>query len=97
GLSRRTLAAGELQSRIAVRTAEKVAERSLRLEPRSPAPLADSTVRRKPTQAMESKIPVSIKSTSSAGMGTEGPASRRKHSSTRWRRESFSSGGELRG
>src|SRR6266446_9333183 len=69
-----TSGAGELLSFRAARTAEKLAVRSLRPEPSSPAPLADSTVRRKLTQAMESRIPFPIRSTSSPGIATELPA-----------------------
>jgi hypothetical protein len=62
--------------RNAAKTAAKLAERSLRLEPNSPPPLADSTARRKLTQPIESRMPVSIKSVFSSGIGTDKPASR---------------------
>src|SRR5258708_19896903 len=65
----------------AARTSPRLAERELRLEPRSEMPLAVSTARRKLTQAMESRTPVSMRSTLSPGREAAEPASRRKQSS----------------
>src|SRR5260370_12493317 len=73
----------------AARTSPRLAERSLRPEPRSETPLAVSTARKKLTQAMESRTPVSMRSTLSSGIGAAEPASRWKQSSTSRRRGSF--------
>src|SRR5712692_6386545 len=78
----------------AASTSPRLAERSLRPEPRSETPLAVSTARKKLTQAMESRMPASRRSTLSAGMDAAEPASRRKQASTSERRESvFEAGG----
>src|SRR6266403_2921432 len=88
--SKRSGAAGaEFESRNADNRTAKLADRSLRLEPRSAVPLAVSTARRKLTHPTESRLPDSIRSTSSPGIGVEEPASRRKQSSRR--RRCFSS------
>src|SRR5216684_8330805 len=73
----------------AARTSPRLAERSLRPKPRSETPLAVSTARKKLTQAMESRTPVSMRSTLSPGIDAVEPASRRKQSSTSRRRGSF--------
>src|SRR5260370_554712 len=70
----------EEESRNADSRTVKLADRSFRWEPRSAAPLAVSTARRKLTQLMESRMPASTRSTSSPGNGTEGPTSQRKNS-----------------
>src|SRR5260370_34726927 len=78
----------------AARTSPRLAERSLRPEPRSETPLAVSTARKKLTQAMESRMPASRRSTLSPGMDAAEPDSRRKQASTTERRESvFEAGG----
>src|SRR6266852_457017 len=78
----------------AARTSPRLAERSLRPEPRSETPLAVSTARKKLTQAMESRMPASRRSTLSPGIGAPEPASRWKQASTSERRESvFEAGG----
>src|SRR5258708_9669625 len=66
----------------AARTSPRLAERSLRPKPRSETPLAVSTARKKLTQAMESTIPASTRSTVSLGIAAAEPTSRRKQSST---------------
>src|SRR5216683_6753240 len=76
------------------RTSPRLAECSLSPEPRSETPLAVSTARKKLTQAMESRMPASRRSTLSAGMDAAEPASRRKQASISERRESvFEAGG----
>src|SRR5258706_20240 len=72
----------------ATRTSPRLAERPLRPKPRSETPLAVSTARKKLTQAMESRMPASRRSTLSPGMDAVEPASRRKQASTSERRES---------
>src|SRR5467141_1430613 len=83
----------EFESRNADNRTAKLADRSLRLEPRSAAPLAVSTARRKLTQPMESRMPASTRSTSSPGIETEEPASRRRQSSRRRHQNSSSHSG----
>src|SRR5439155_20787215 len=65
---------------------------SLSLHDALPISLAVSTARRKLTQAIESRTPVSIKSAVSPGSGTEEPASPRKQASTIRLKESSPSG-----
>src|SRR6267378_8159073 len=78
----------------AARTSPRLAECSLRPEPKSETPLADSTARKKLTHAMESRMPASRRSTLSPGMDAAEPVSRRKQASTSERRESvFEAGG----
>src|SRR5467141_2193493 len=85
----------EFESRNADNRTAKLADRSLRLEPRSAAPLAVSTARRKLTQPMESRMPASTRSTSSPGIETEEAASRRRQSSRR--RRCLASNSEMEG
>src|SRR5438105_1526589 len=63
---------------------------SFRPDPRE-IPLAVSTARKKLTQPMESRMPVSIKSVVSSGNGAEAPASWRKQVSTMRRKPSSAS------
>src|SRR5258708_6009529 len=76
----------------AARTSPRLAELSLRQEPRSETPLEFSTARKKLPQAMEPRTPVSMSWTLSSGIGAAEPASRRKQSSTSRRRGSFFEG-----